>query len=145
MRKCLKKYSYLKDHGIYYLEKDNILYSIGAVKIVSNSKILIANDYWEISHSFSFPKLMRFFYKHNNIFIPNTFIKLQNENINLVRILVIKGKNIDIRIECNGRKESIENGEVINGVHIVNMNDLEGFLNEFNFEDQAKEFELSFK
>lgn len=145
MRKIIKKYPFLKDQGIYYLEIDNILYSIGVLKLGSNSKLLITNDLWEISKSPNLPKILRFSNKRKTLFIPETFIKLQKENVNLVRILVIKGRDIDIIIECKGRKELLENGEVINGVHIVNSSELNGFLNEYNFEDQSKEFELSFK
>lgn len=144
MRKCIKKYQYRKDNGIYYLEKDNTLYSLGLLKLSPNSILTINNDLWEVNNSYVFPSIVKYIYKTHYKLKPNTFNKLINENINLIKVLVIKGRNIDIKIECDGKKQSLENGEVVNGIHIVEANELDSFLNEYNFYDQVKEYKLSY-
>lgn len=141
MRKLLKKYQYQKVDGMYYLKKDEILYCIGVIKLLPFSKLLIKKYSWELRNSL-IPKGLPLINKSH--FIPDIYTRLQNENINLVRILVIKGRHIDIEIAYNGRKELLENGQVVNGIYIVNLNRLAAFLNEFGFLDQVKEYELSF-
>ena len=125
MKKLLRFY---KVNGIVYGEGNGTKFAFISIRLNANSDLYISGNKWIVRGRHILPTIVPHVYESVYSFQPKKFNRLQQVDEEFIRVLVVKGKNINVFLD----------GKIISkyiGINIIKAKDLISFLSNYNLSD----------
>jgi len=121
----------IKRNNLFYFTKSNKKFVASFIRLNRNVTLEIQNSTWRAINYHIFPTIINYIYQSQYKIKPIAFNKLHDESNDQIKLLIIKGKNVDIKLEADSK--CYTKHHYLNGVYFLKEKELPSFLNEISY------------